>query len=149
MKKDFTRDYATAAFRLYAALGKPTYEAASKRVYNKAIAKYDYINPAEAVTQAEIAVAKSTPVLLDILAVNETLAMLDKGGKLYICRALQAVYFIQPSKPLHKGDISSRVLRYSLSVPTDERTVYRWLKEGRDLFTALRGLRIDDGLRCQ
>lgn len=149
MKKDFTRDYATAAFRLYAALGKPTYEVASQRVYNKAISKYEHANPAVAVSQAEIAVAKSTPVLLDILAVNEALAMLDKGGKLHICRALQAVYFVLPNKPLRKGDISARVLRYSLSVPTDERTVYRWLKEGRDLFTALRGLRIDDGLCCQ
>lgn len=149
MKKDFIRDYATAAFRLYAALGKPSYDTASQRVYNKAIAKYERMNPAIAVSQAEIAVANSTPVLLDILAVNETLAMLDKGGKLYICRALQAVYFIQPNKPLRKGDISARVLRYALCVPTDERTVYRWLKEGRDLFAALRGLRIDDGVCCQ
>lgn len=55
---------------------------------------------------------------------------------------MKAVYFAYPQQPICKGDISDRVRRYSMQCPTDERAVYRWLKEARLLCAAVRGLRI-------
>lgn len=144
MKKDFTRDYATEAFRLYAAMGKPTYDAARNAIYEAEVEKRSSFDPATAISQAEIAVEKQTPLLLDIMAVEKTMELLERGGKPHIVEAVSAVYFTYPLQPLRKGDISGRVRRYSLSCPTDERAVYRWLKEARLLCAAVRGLRITD-----
>ncbi|MDR1001690.1 MAG: hypothetical protein LBL82_00245 [Oscillospiraceae bacterium] len=117
MKKDFTRDYTTEIFRLYAQQGCPTYE------------------------QAKIYAENNPPLLLDILAAQKTIELLERGEKSHIVTALREVYFKYPSQPLRAGDISSRVCSYALSVPTDERTVYRWLHEARLLCASLRGLR--------
>lgn len=144
MKKDFTRDYATEAFRLYAAMGKPTYEQARAAVYEAELLKRNSLNPAIAVEQAEIAVGKKEAMLLDILAVDKTIEILERGEKPHIVAAIKEVYFTYPLQPLRKGDISGRVRHYSLLCPTDERTVYRWLKEARLLCAAVRGLRITD-----
>lgn len=142
MKKDFTRDYTTEAFRLYAAMGKPTYEAARKSIYEAELSKRNSVDPATAVQQAEIAVEKKAPMLLDILAVEKTIELLERGEKPHIVAAIKEVYFAHPLQPLHKGDISGRVRRFAIVCPTDERTVYRWLKEARLLCAAIRGLRI-------
>lgn len=144
MKKDFTRDYTTEIFRAYAAAGMPTYEAARERVYNDELNKRVSMDAETAVTQAEIATEKRTPYLLDILAAEKTLDILERGGKPEIVRAVKAVYFTYPFQPLRRGDISNRVRRFSLECPADTRTVYRWLKEARLLCAALRGLRISD-----
>lgn len=144
MKKDFTRDYVTEAFRLYAAMGKPTYEEAQKRVYEIELSKRSDIDPSIAVVQAEKAVKNNTPLLLDILAVDKTIELLERGEKGHIVAAVKAVYFTEPAAPLRRGDISKRVRYHALSCPTDERTVYRWLKEARLLCAAVRGLRIAD-----
>lgn len=144
MKKDFTRDYVTEAFRLYAAMGKPTYEDAKATIYKAELMNYKSFDPATAVQQAEIAVEKKEPMLLDILAVEKTIELLERGKKPHIIAAIKEVYFAYPLQPLRKGDISGRVRRYSLQCPTDERTVYRWLKEARLLCAAIRGLRITD-----
>lgn len=143
MKKDITRDYVTEAFRLYAAMGKPKYEQAVAAVYQTELLKHKSFDPATAVTQAEVAVEKKTPMLLDILAVEKTIELLGRGDKPYIVAAINEVYFAYPLQPLRKGEISERVRRYALQCPTDERTVYRWLKEARLLCAAVRGLRVD------
>lgn len=143
MKKDFTRDYVTEAFRLYAMLGKPTYEQARQKIYEEELNKISStVPPDEAVIYAERSADKQTPYLLDIMAVDKTIELLALGGKTHIIEAVKAVYFAYPQQPIRKGDISERVLRYSLQCPTDERTVYRWLKEARLLCAAVRGLRI-------
>lgn len=144
MKKDFIRDYVTEAFRLYAAMGKPTYEEAREKVFQTELMKRKDFDPAVAVQQAEIAVDKKEPMLLDILAVDKTIELLERGEKSHIAAAVKEIYFVYPLQPLHRGDISCRVRRYSLQCPTDERTVYRWLKEARLLCAAVRGLRIAD-----
>lgn len=144
MKKDFTRDYVTEIFRAYAAAGMPTYEEARERVYNNELKKRVSMDVETAVTQAEIATEKRTPYLLDIMAVEKTLELLEHGGKLEIVSAVKAVYFTYPRQSLRRGDISNRVRRFSLECPADSRTVYRWLKEARLLCAALRGLRISD-----
>lgn len=141
MKKDPTRDYTTAAFRSFSALGM-TYEQAKESVYHAEIEKWSHLNPSIAVIQAQKAVQQSGPMLLDILSVEKTLEILERGGKPYIVDAVKAVYFFRPTAPLRKGEISLRVRRFALSVPTDERTVYRWLREARMMCAAVRGLNI-------
>ena len=144
MKKDFTRDYVTEAFRVYAAMGKPTYEEAQRKVYEIELSKCSDIDPSIAVVQAEKAIKNNMPLLLDILAVDKTIELLEHGEKGYIVAAIKAVYFTEPVAPLRRGDISKRVHYYALTCPTDERTVYRWLREARLLCAAVRGLRIAD-----
>nr|DAF50981.1 MAG TPA: hypothetical protein [Siphoviridae sp. ctvhu9] len=79
---------------------------------------------------------------LDLLAVADTLNALTNSGKDYICQAVSAVYFVAPTKPLHKGEINLRVTKFAVNNHTDERTVFRWLKEARLLCAKLRGLNI-------
>lgn len=142
MKKDFTRDYATEAFRLYAAMGKPSYEEATKQIYEAALNDCEFKDPEIANISAEAAVNNATPLLLDILAVEKTIDILERGNKTHIARAISDVYFVQPEQPLRRGDITARVRRYSLTAFSSERNVYLWLKEARLLFAAVRGLRI-------
>lgn len=144
MKKDFTRDYVTEIFRAYAAAGMPTYESERERIYNEELAKRSQMNAETAVIQAEIATEKRTPYLLDIMAAEKTIELLERGGKSVIARAVTEVYCAYPTRPLRRGDITDRVRRYSLLCPADTSTVYRWLKEARLLCAAIRGLRISD-----
>ena len=142
MHKDLIRDYVTEAFRLYAALQRPTYEAACDMVRSRTKERYAYTDPETAAIQAEKTVNDAAPFLLDILAVERTLDMLEIGGKHHIVKAVEAVYFVKPSSKLTRGELTERVRWYSLTVPTDERTVYRWLKEARLLCASVRNLRI-------
>lgn len=121
MRKDITRDYAVEMFRLYARMGKPTYEALSKSISG------DY--------------AVNSPVLLDIKAVEDTIQILEHKNKSYVIAAVEAVYFAYPNTPLRRNDISYRVYRFALSYPSSESSVWAWLKEARLLCAQQRGLR--------
>ena len=68
---------------------------------------------------------------LDLLAVIDTLNALTSSGKDYICQAVSAVYFVAPT-----------AAKFAVSNYTDERTVFRWLKEARLLCADYRGLNI-------
>lgn len=142
MKKDPTRDYVTEAFRFYAASGRPTYMQARERVYRSGLLERTGDPPETANMYAQSMVERHTPALLDIFAVNKTLEMLDKGGKRAIIEVIEIVYLEEANKPIRKKDISDRVRYASLSIPADERTIYRWLKEARLLCAAVRGMRI-------
>lgn len=144
MIKDPTRDYITAAFRLYASLGCPTYEQLRADIYADKLKRCELLNPEIAVKQAELAVTEQEPMLLDVLAVERTLELLSRGEKQQVAAAVKAVYFPDPTLPLRRGDISARVSNFSLTFPAEERTVYRWLKEARLLCAAVRGLRISE-----
>lgn len=116
--RDSTRDYTIAQFRLYASLGYPS--------------------------KAQV-VADETmhrALQLDLLAVIDTLNDLTNSGKDYIRQAVSAVYFVAPTAALHKGEINLRVTKFAVSNYTDERTVFRWLKEARLLCADYRGLNI-------
>ena len=143
MKKDYTRDYITEAYRLYAAMGQPKYDNVKRDIYNNALMD-NSIDPAAAVARAEKAVETATPMLLDLLAVETAISLLERGGKSYIIKAIKAVYFVAPSSPLRKGDISNRVHRLSIDMPASERSIYQWLREARLLCASIRGLRIDN-----
>lgn len=116
--RDNTRDYTVAQFRLYAVLGYPS---KAQVIADKAMHR---------------------ALQLDLLAVIDTLNALTSSGKDYICQAVSAVYFVAPTAPLHKGEINSRVTKFAINNYTDERTVFRWLKEARLLCAKLRGLNI-------
>lgn len=148
MKKDRIKDYATAAFRDFAAGGCKSFETLRNEIYNAAL--LDAASelkkkspPLSAVVRAEKAVEDATPFLLDMLAVEKTLAMLESGNKDYIAAAVRAVYFTDARIPLHKHVISSRVRRFAAELPASEITVYRYLKQARQLFAAVRGLTCD------
>lgn len=116
--RDSTRDYTIAQFRFYALLGYP--------------------NKAQVVADETMHRA----LQLDLLAVIDTLNALTSSGKDYIRQAVCAVYFAAPTKPLHKGEINLRVTKFAVNNYTDERTVFRWLKEARLLCADYRGLNI-------
>lgn len=119
--RDNTRDYTVAQFRLYAALGYPS--------------------------KAQVIADKTMhrALQLDLLAVINTLDDLTNSGKGYISQAVSAVYFVAPTAPLHKGEINLRVTKFAINNYTDERTVFRWLKEARLLCADYRGLNIGTG----
>lgn len=114
--RDTTRDYTIAQFRFYAALGYPS--------------------------KAQVIADKTMhrALQLDLLAVIDTLNALTSNGKDYIRQAVCAVYFVEPTVPLHKSEINLRVTKFSVNNYADERTVFRWLKEARLLCADFRGL---------
>lgn len=114
--RDTTRDYTIAQFRLYAALGYPSrIQVVSDKSMSRALK-------------------------LDLLAVIDTLNALKSNGKDYICQAVCAVYFVEPTVLMHKSEINLRVTKFAVNNYADERTVYRWLKEARLLCADFRGL---------
>lgn len=112
MKKESTRDYITAAFRFYAL---------------RSGQEPEKIN---------------SPEYFDHIAVRLMFETLERERKEHIACAVKAVYFAQPNKPLRNNEISERVSRFAVNWPTDERTVYRWLKTARELCASFRGLRL-------
>lgn len=151
MLKDHIRDYATEAFRYYAAEGKPTYEKLRQQLYTDILRREKkelsviegLADPTiNAQINAEREVERQMPKLLDILAVEKTLDMLNIGHKYDIVKCIELVYFIEPSRAIKKGEIQERARAAGLLVCIDERTVYRYLKAARKLFAITRGLRI-------
>jgi len=143
MKKDITRDYTIDAFRLYAALGQPTYNQAVKDIRNRAIHSCKSTDPQDIITYANEQVNKNSAMLADISAVYETLKLLRRDNKEHIIRAIDGVYFVTPRNVLRKNDITSRVRNVALEIPASEASVYRWLHQARQLFSSIRGLRND------
>lgn len=148
MKKDHVRDYATEAFRYYAFLGKPHKEDLEQKYYNEAKEEFKkehsevkgtgIFKPTEAqIIYAESKVRERQGELWDILAVEKTLAQLKPWER----QAVEIVYFEHAHRAIKKGEISERVVKASLYIPTDERTVYRYLKKARNIFAYERGLR--------
>ena len=144
MLKDHTRDYAVSAFRRYAKLGCVSVAEYEEKIRNDVYIRYENIEPKRVLIKAEEAVKAAAPLLSDIDAVERSFAMLRANGKEYIVDAVMEVYFVSPDKPLRKNQIQRRVLAFAMKVPADERTVYRWLKNARDLFAVCRGLTLSD-----
>ena len=154
MKKDNIRDYATEAFRFYALKGKPAYEDMRREVEGKAGGLLEkelnghsgnVSNPTEyEVLAKENALLEHKAELLDILAVNKVISMLEinETGR-QIIKAVEAVYFPCPYRPIRKGEISQRVLKASEEVLfCNPRTVYRYLGHARAMFATERELRV-------
>lgn len=148
MKKDNIRDYATEAFRFYAACGRLTAEQLKQRVYEDIYSrqKREYLRSgsgmlsdttAYAVMAAEDAMRDMRAEFEDIIAVEKTLQRLTQPQR----QAVELVYFINPEQPLERNDISERVHRAELEIPASERSIYGWLYRARKIFAEERGLR--------
>lgn len=122
MKKDWTRDYVTEMFRLYAKMGA---------------AEYDRLR-ALPVGDDE----RDTPYAQDIIAAGKTLEMLHHNDKTLVERAVRAVYCVCPLRPIRRGEISERINRFAIDNAVDHATIYRWLRAARDIAASERGLRI-------
>ncbi|MCH5138920.1 hypothetical protein JMF89_17280 [Clostridiaceae bacterium UIB06] len=149
--KDHIRDYATDAFRFYAMNGKSA-EKYKQKIYietlesikkkEETFIKSGISKPTEqAIIKADEAVVERMSEILDMEAVDKVLAEFDVRRKV-INRAIEIVYFTDADKELEAGDIKSRVTKASIEIHADERSVYRWLKQARELFAYQRGLRI-------
>lgn len=150
MKKDNIRDYATEAFRFYAASGRLTTEELKQKVYDMIYeqSRKEIIRSgrgmhadatAYAVIAAEEAIDSMKAEFEDIIAVEKTLHLLKKAER----DAVEIVYFTDADKPLRKGDISARVVRASMEIPADVSMVYRYLQRARTIFAEERGLRTE------
>lgn len=149
MKKDNIRDYATEAFRFYAACGRLTSEQLKKKVYDEiyTASKKEYYRSGNgmptdatacAVMKAEDTIKAMQAEFEDIIAVEKTMLQLNKHQR----KAVEIVYFTEPEKDLEKGDISDRVHKAELEIPASEQSVYKWLRKARKMFAKERGLRI-------
>jgi hypothetical protein len=145
-KKDFTRDYCTAAFIFYAREGG----------VNKYVKKLiDQINSkqgptagipdptAAAALNRETAIRDNAAELADLEAVDKTINILQyiSAGR-EIRQAIEFVYFKDCWREMEKGDIEDRVHVAEIQIPASARQVYRWLKKARQIFAQERGLRV-------
>ena len=143
MKKEAYRDYATEAFRIWAAWGCPSYDEAVERIRASAIKRAGESDPANILAYADAEVERKSALLCDILACEKCFELLREDKK-YICDAIKDIYMHEPWRTARRNEIARRVLRFSIDNAVSERQVYRWLKNARDLFAGLRGLRIDN-----
>ena len=154
MIKEHYRDYATEAFRLYARMGKPTYKELKQIYFDEALKNAEreigfikgtnIAKPTEyALINAERAVDEKMGELLDILAVEKVINILDASRDGHpIKRAVEIVYFEFVRGELRRGEIVERVTKAQLEIPASERQVYYWLKQARKMFALERGLRV-------
>ena len=112
MRKEPYRDYATEAFRSWAAAGCPGHEEGRKK-YRGAIRA-------------------------DFEACAGTFAALGND----VCGAVRAVYMADAASARKAGDISGRVVRFSMEHYICERMVWEWLALARRDFAVRRGLRV-------
>ena len=151
MIKDHLRDYATEAFRFYASRGRPSYEEEMQRLKDiifeqrkQELIRGGVSNPtAAALEHAEREMDRRSGELLDILAVDETMGLLEFGGRRSILDCVEGVYMLDPDQPLERGDIEQRVAKVEMEKHMSRRTVYRNLRNARELFAATRGLRLE------
>lgn len=148
-KKDHVRDYAVAAFRYYARIGK-TSEEVKEEIGNKIIEerKERQLSTGTTGSPTEYAIMKKEQVINelkaeidDIDAVDKTLALLKQEHSTNTIRAIEIVYFAEPDRDLMKSEIDARVIKASLELHCGEATIYRMLKNARIIFAKERGLR--------
>lgn len=118
MKKNNIRDYATEAFRFYA-----------RRIK---------------IQCADDMHSLSDNALKDIEAVQKVLDEFDTHREPYAVDIIKSVYFVKAEYPLHRLDISNRVIQTAFVYKTNERKVYKILKEARERFAYHRGLRLEN-----
>ncbi len=147
MKKDFIRDYATAAFIIYSEMGKPSDDKLYKELYVYAIEKCGLKSSEKAHDLAIMSVQYDYgPLIADIEAVNTTISQLRNNGLNDIEKAVDGVYFkiTQKENELRKRNFSNMVRNYACENAISEKDIYVKLKIARTLFAYNRGLRIPD-----
>ena len=75
---------------------------------------------------------------LDMLAVYDTLRLLELNGSCDVVSAVREIYFSTASHRLAKNEMSLRICRYAVENYCDERTVYRRLTKARHAYLDIR-----------
>ena len=119
MKKDIMTEKAARAFRNYARLGLVGSRSAIDTV-------------------CKIRGICSDSAALDMLAVFDTLRLLEFLGDIIALRAVRDIYFATAGSKLHSNEITLRIRRLADELHCDDRTVYRRLKKARDMWEYLR-----------
>ena len=153
---DNTREYATAAIIRYARLGCPTRKEYEETIRREVYDRLRLKNPEQIIRATDKEIEANRALLDDIDAVDKMLRVL-RGTLQYkgvdrlpsirngddIANAVCFVYFpLCKICPSHRN-IAGRVRAYAVSLPTAERTVYRWLRYARKLFALIRGLTVE------
>ncbi len=119
MKKDIMTERAARAFRNYARLGLVGSRSAIDTV-------------------CKIRGICSDSTALDMLAVFDTLRLLEFLGDMIALRAVRDIYFATAGSKPHSNEITLRIRRLADEMHCDDRTVYRRLKKARDMWEYLR-----------
>lgn len=77
---------------------------------------------------------------LDMLAVYDTLRLLELNGHPECAGAVRSVYFWSAGRRPRRNDITYRVRRRAYETSFDERTVYRQLCRAKDFYCRLRSM---------
>lgn len=155
MIKDYTHDYAVAAFVFYAACGCPSDEDVQKMLYKWAEKNHDSLENRnkrrrrrllteddlirEKVSQTE---KELDCCVADIAAVNRMLAAVAEGsmGSDKV-KCIKYVYFCQNVNLNSRGSMSALVQKCVTDTGLNESFIYRSLKQAREIFMRERGLR--------
>ncbi len=119
MKKDIMTESAARAFRNYARMGLVGSRSAIDTV-------------------CKIRGVCSDSAALDMLAVFDTLRLLEFLGDMIALCAVRDIYFATAGSKLHSNEITLRIRRLADEMHCDDRTVYRRLKKARDMWEYLR-----------
>lgn len=118
MKKDLHAERAAGAFRTYARLGLCREESVLGVI-------------------CRIRGICGDRTALDMIAVFDTLRLLEISGEELALRAVRDIYF-QTARSRHSNEITLRVRRLADDLHCDDRSVYRYLKKSRDIWLCLR-----------
>ncbi|MBO5702164.1 MAG: hypothetical protein J6S71_06965 [Clostridia bacterium] len=117
MKKDIQNERAVGAFRTYARLGLCREESALGII-------------------CRIRGICGDRTALDMIAVFDTLRLLEISGETLVLRAVKEIY-LYPHY-YRRNELTLRVRRLADELHCDDRSVYRYLKKARDLWLSLR-----------
>lgn len=143
MKKDYLRDYSTAAFNLYGKVGNvENYKKSllEEIEHIKASSGSGINKPTEAaLMRAEEQLSLKIATIKDLEAVEKTLNEL-KATNITMFNVVNDVYVNNTFK---RSEIENSVIRTASKNYLSRRAVYKYLKKARDIFAYTRGLRID------
>lgn len=157
MIKDYTHDYAAAAFMFYAECGCPSDEDVRKMLRGWAEKNHDSVELRnkrrkrrlltvenlieEKVSQIEQELACC---IADIAAVNRTIEAigeLSMGDDKVKC--IRYIYFCRGINLNSRGNMSALIRKCAVDTGMNESFIYRSLKQAREIFICKRGLRSD------
>ena len=155
MIKDYTHDYAVAAFVFYAACGCPSDEDVQKMLYKWAEKNHDSLESRnkrrrrrllteddlirEKVSQTEKAI---DCCVADIAAVNRMLdAVAEETMGNDKIKCIKYIYFCKNVNLSSRGSMSALVQKCVTDTGLNESFIYRSLKQAREIFIRERGLR--------
>ncbi len=119
MKKDIMKEKAAQAFRCYARLSLCDCSSALQVL-------------------CRIRGICGDKTALDMLAVFDTLRLLELEGDTLALRAVREIYFATARRRIRAGEITLRVRRLAYEEHCDDRTVYRRLGKAREVWHFVR-----------